>query len=174
MHLTKARRNEKYAKKYFRSHLTEDKIQTAILDDAPVPKNSFLEPPQVDEYIGDIISDQKSLKFLRMNDNALKFVQKRLGQCMGPLSKIWEEVDDLEKDQSNMKIDELKELVEKTILMIGQTNVACLFERRLNFLAKLMHSAKKMRVRLSKKTKNASMARKNCLEQSSTQSWIGK
>ena len=88
-----------------------------------------------------------------MNDNALKFVQKRLGQCMGPLSKIWEEVDDLDKDQSNMKIDELKELVEKTILMIGQTNVACLFERRLNFLAKLMHSAKNARQTLKENEK---------------------
>ena len=29
---------EKYAKKYFRFNLTEDKIQTAILDDASVPK----------------------------------------------------------------------------------------------------------------------------------------
>ena len=29
---------EKYPKKYFRFHLTEDKIQTAILDDAPCTK----------------------------------------------------------------------------------------------------------------------------------------
>lgn len=77
-----------------------------------------------------------------MNDSALKFVQKRLSQCMGPLWKIWEEVDDLDKNKSSMNVEELKELIEKTILMIGQTNVACLFERRLNYLAKIMHSAK--------------------------------
>ena len=88
------------------------------------------------------------------------------GASKGPLSKIWEEVDDLDKDQSNMKINELNEL------MIGQTNVACLFERRLNFLAILMNSAKNARQAL--KENDASMARKNCFEQSSTQSWIGK
>lgn len=64
------------------------------------------------------------MKFLKMNDSELKFVQKRLGQCMGPRSKIWEEVDDLDKRKSSMNVEELKELIKITILMIGQTNVA--------------------------------------------------
>ena len=37
---------------------------------------------------------------------------------------------------------EVKELLEKTILLVGQTNATCLYERRLNFLAKIMSSAK--------------------------------
>lgn len=40
---------ENYAKKYFKLHLTEDMIQKAILDSAPVPANSFLTPPEVDD-----------------------------------------------------------------------------------------------------------------------------
>lgn len=101
-----------------------------------MPANSFLTPLEVDDYITDIIGDQRSLKFLKMNDFALKFVQKRLSQCIEPFSKIWEEVDDLEKSKFSMNVEEQKELIEKTILMIGQTNVACLFERRLNYLEK--------------------------------------
>lgn len=39
-------------------------------------------------------------------------------------------MDNLHKSKSSINVEELKELIEKTILMIGQTNVACLFERR--------------------------------------------
>lgn len=60
------------------------------------------------------------MKFLKVNDSELKFVQKRLGQCMGPLSKIWEEVDDLDKRKSSMNVEELKELIRITILILGK------------------------------------------------------
>lgn len=46
-----------YAKKYFKLHLTEDKSQKAILEIAPVPANSFLTPPELDDYISDIIGE---------------------------------------------------------------------------------------------------------------------
>lgn len=69
---------EYYAKKYCKLHLIEDKIQKAILDSAPMPANSFLTPSEVDDYLPDIIGDQRSLKFLKMNDSALNFVQKRV------------------------------------------------------------------------------------------------
>lgn len=39
-----------------------------------MPANSFLTPPEVDDYISDIIGDQRSLKFLEMNDSAVMFV----------------------------------------------------------------------------------------------------
>lgn len=57
-----------------------------------------------------------------MNDSELKCVQKRLSQNMGPLSKIWEEVSDLNlnKTKCSINVEELKELIEKTILMIGR------------------------------------------------------
>ena len=70
---------------------------------------------------------------------------------MGPLSNIWEEVDDLDKDQSNMKIFELKEQI-KNHTDDRQTKLACLFKRRLNFRAKLMHSGK-MRTHFQKQRK---------------------
>lgn len=95
-----------------------------------------------------------------MNDSALKSRQKRLNLCMGPLTKIWEEVGNLDKKKSSMIVEELKELIEKKILMIGQTNVACLFECKLNYLPKIMHSAK--------------LARQALYENESTFDGIGK
>ena len=134
----------KYAKKYFKLHLSEEKIRSRILEDAPIPGNDFLNPPDVDDYLEDLVADHKSMKFLKMHDSSLKFVQKRVSQCMGPLSKIWDEIDKAhEGSTSSMEIEEVVNLLEKTILMIGQVNVACLYERRLNFLAKILKSTKK-------------------------------
>ena len=61
----------KYATKFFTLYLTEDKIQTAIIEKAPVAWKPFLVPPEVDEHITDIVGDQKALKFLKMKDGAL-------------------------------------------------------------------------------------------------------
>ncbi|XP_062578759.1 uncharacterized protein LOC134240705 [Saccostrea cucullata] len=106
--------------------------------------NQFLNPPDVDDYLEDLVADHKSMKFLKMHDSSLKFVQKRVSQCMGPLSRIWDEMDKAnEGTTSSMEIEEVVNLLEKTILMIGQVNVACLYERRLNFLAKILKSTKK-------------------------------
>ena len=78
----------KYAKKYFKLHLSEEKIRSRILEDAPIPGNDFfLNPPDVDDYLEDLVADHKSMKILKMHDSSLKFVQKRVSQCMGPLSK---------------------------------------------------------------------------------------
>uniref|UniRef100_A0A8W8JUE2 Uncharacterized protein n=1 Tax=Magallana gigas TaxID=29159 RepID=A0A8W8JUE2_MAGGI len=134
----------KYAKKYFKLHLTEEKIRSCILEDAPIPGNEFLNPPEIDDYIEDLVADHKSMKFLKMHDSSLKFVQKRVAQCMGPISRIWEELDKAhEGHTSTMDIEDVVKLLEKTILMIGQVNVASLYERRINFLAKILKSTKK-------------------------------
>nr|XP_034313074.1 uncharacterized protein LOC117684547 [Crassostrea gigas] len=111
-----------YAKKYFKLHLTEEKIRSCILEDAPIPGNEFLNPPEIDDYIEDLVADHKSMKFLKMHDSSLKFVQKRVAHCMGPVSRIWE--DKAHKGHtSTMDIEDVVKLLEKTILMIGQVNV---------------------------------------------------
>ena len=139
----------KYAKKYFKLHLSEEKIRSRVLEDAPIPANGFLNPPDIDDYIEDLVADHKSMRFLKMHDSSLKFVQKRVSQCMGPLSRIWEELDEAHRgNTSKMEIGEVVELLEKTLLMVGQVNVACLFERRLNFLVKIVKSTKKAKVML--------------------------
>uniref|UniRef100_A0A8W8IH33 Uncharacterized protein n=1 Tax=Magallana gigas TaxID=29159 RepID=A0A8W8IH33_MAGGI len=108
-----------YAKKYFKLHLTEEKIRSCILEDAPIPGNEFLNPPEIDDYIEDLVADHKSMKFLKMHDSSLKFVQKRVAHCMGPVSRIWE--DKAHKGHtSTMDIEDVVKLLEKTILMIGQ------------------------------------------------------
>lgn len=62
---------------------------------------------------------------------------------MGPFSRIWDEMEiDYESSTSSMEIKEVN-LLEKNLLVIGQVNVASLYKRRLNFLAKTLKSPEK-------------------------------
>ena len=146
---------EKYASKYFNRHVAEEMIQSSILQQAPVPANTFLTPPNVDDYIEDLVNDQKAMRFLRMHDACLRYVQKRIVQCMGSIAKIWHELDACNEGSTKSTMDfyDVKELMEKSILLLGQTNVACLYERRLNFLAKIMQSTKKAKQALRENEK---------------------
>ena len=61
---------------------------------------------------------------------------------MGLLSEIYDEVDVINnKTESNVNVDKVSQLVENTILMIGEANLACFFERYLSYLDTIMHCA---------------------------------
>jgi hypothetical protein len=63
---------------------------------------------------------------------------------MGPLSNIWNEMNKTHDDNtSRMEIEEIAHLMKEKYLMIGQVNIECLYERRQNFLAKILKSIKK-------------------------------
>ncbi|XP_034301275.2 uncharacterized protein [Magallana gigas] len=139
-----------YCQKYFYQHLTEDSIKRNILDAAPVPANAFCTPPKVDDFEEDFIAFN-AMKFLKMQDKSLTFIQKKIAQIMGPLAKIWQAVDGARKGQeenSEFTVLDMLKLVEQTVVLVGQANATCLYERRVNFLAKIMKGVKKAKEHL--------------------------
>ena len=138
-----------YVYKHFTRHIKDDVIKDKILKENPVPQNSIFTAPQLDEFVEELVSDKKAIMYTKIHDGSIKFIQKRIGQVMGPLTKIWKVVDEGVNGnadaQPSMGIDELLKLIEMTILLLGQANVACLYERRLNVLAKIFGDAKKAR-----------------------------
>ena len=70
-------------------------------------------------------------------DNILEKVQDKVLDIMGPLSKLWvmtEQVNSGSGSSSTVKIDTVVELLEKTVLLIGQCNNTVSYERRKNVL----------------------------------------
>ena len=70
-------------------------------------------------------------------DNILEKVQDKVLDIMGPLSKLWvmtEQVNSDSGSSSTVKIDTVVELLEKTVLLIGQCNNTISYERRKNVL----------------------------------------
>ena len=58
-------------------------------------------------------------------DNTLEKVQDKVLDIMGPLSKLWvmiEQVNSGSGSSSTVKIDTVVELLEKTVLLIGKCN----------------------------------------------------
>ncbi|CAC5412590.1 unnamed protein product [Mytilus coruscus] len=82
---------------------------------------------------------------------SLKFIQKKLALIMGPLFKMWREMDGANqgKETSEMFITEVLNLIERTVLLVEQVNVACLYERRINFMAKILKGMKQDKQTLS-------------------------
>ena len=48
---------ERYVQKYFNTYVSDERAKIKILENAPVPENDFLNPPQVNEYIEDLFSN---------------------------------------------------------------------------------------------------------------------
>lgn len=136
----------KYVKKYFKFYLIEEKICFCILEDVFILGNEFLNFLEIDDYIEDLVVDYKFMKFLKMYDLLLKFVQKCVVQCMGLVFCIWEELDKVYEGYILiMDIEDVVKLLEKIIFMIGQVNVVCFYEWRINFFVKIFKSIKKVK-----------------------------
>ncbi|VDI74486.1 Hypothetical predicted protein [Mytilus galloprovincialis] len=125
--------------------------QEKVLGDSPVPSNTILSPPSIDEFIEDLIGNRKAWRFMKLHDNSLKFIQKKVALIMGPLFKMWQEIDGANhgKETSEMSITDVLNLIERTVLLVGQVNVACLYERRINFMAKILKGMKQAKQTLS-------------------------
>ena len=70
-------------------------------------------------------------------DNTLEKVQDKVLDIIGPLSKLWvmvEQVNWGSGSSSTAEMDTVLELLEKTVLLIGQCNNTITYERRKNVL----------------------------------------
>ena len=146
----------RYVEKYFNTHLLENCVKDKVLEDSPIPDNAIFTPPNVDEFAEDLICDRKAWRFMKLHDNSFKFIQKKVAQVMGPLYKVWSELDGVNhgKEASEMLIEEVLKLIEKTVLLVGQVNVARLYERKLNFMAKILKGLKLAKQTLSQNQQN--------------------
>jgi hypothetical protein len=126
-----------YCQKYFYQYLTDDSIKRNILNAAPVPANAFYTPPKVDDFVEDFFY-YNSMKFLKMQDKSLAFIQKKIGQIMEPLAKMWQATDGARKGQeenAEFSVLDMLKLIEQTVVIVSQANATCLYERRVQYRA---------------------------------------
>ena len=68
---------------------------------------------------------------------------------MGPLSKIWQKIEDstqCKTDRVEIDLGEFKELIEQSIMMLGQVFNNITYNRRLSFLNALMKEQKSKQI----------------------------
>jgi len=119
------------------STFVSDKVlNEKILDDCPVPANVHVGSSKVDEYVPELFSEVKR-SYGKPYDQNLQQIQGRIGMAMGPLSKLWLDLEKIAKGQSeedSLNVFDCLSLVEKSITLVGQAHTSTTYHRRMNVL----------------------------------------
>ena len=124
-----------YANDNSEKYISEKDVKEAILMKTLKPEN--LDPVEnLDDYLQELLKRKKRPQDIVI-DNTLEKVQDKVLDIMGLLSKLWvmiEQVNSGSGSSSTVEMDAVLELLEKTVLLIGQCNNTITYERRKNVL----------------------------------------
>ena len=126
-----------YANDNSEKYIPEKYVKEAILIKTPRPEN--LDPvKKLDDYLQELLKQKKRPQDIAI-DNTLEKVQDKVLDIMGPQSKLWVMVEQVNPgsasgSSSTVEMDTVLELLEKTVLLIGQYNNTITYKRRKNVL----------------------------------------
>ena len=88
-----------YLTKTFTSIIPDKLLKENILDKYPVPSTSAVQAPKLDNYVPEIFNTTKS-SYGKSYDTNLHQIQSRIWAVMGPISKIWVDLDNIRMGRS--------------------------------------------------------------------------
>lgn len=152
----------KYLNEKFKIYVKDKAIQESVLDSNPVPDAESLKILKVDGYLNKIFKTL-SKSYARECDGTLSKTQARIYNVMGPLGKLWLNLEKIRTDDSTDELDlfDCLKLVEKSVTLLGQANVSLTYARRLSILVRLTGDMKKAKKLLSKHESSLSSSHKN-------------
>ncbi|XP_068734583.1 uncharacterized protein [Montipora capricornis] len=142
---------EAYLNDKFTHYVKDKAIQESVLDSNPLPEVKCLNTPKVDDYLGEIF-ESLNKSYGKESDSTLSKTQARISNVMGPLGKLWLNLEEVRTGKSTEELDlfECLSLVEQSVTLLGQANVSLTYARRLGILGRLTGDAKKAKKLLSK------------------------
>ena len=152
----------KYLNEKFKIYVKDKAIQESVFDSNPVPDAESLKIPKVDGYLNEIF-DTLGKSYGRESDGTLSKTQARINNVMGPLGKLWLNLEKVRTDDSTDELDlfDCLKLVEQSVTLLGQANVSLTYARRLSILGRLTGDMKKAKKLLSKHESSLSSSHKN-------------
>ena len=81
-----------YLSKRFNVFIPDKNLKEKILDKYPMPSAECIKTPELDDYVPEIFSE-KNASYGKSYDTNLHQMQNRIGTVMGPLSKMWLDLD---------------------------------------------------------------------------------
>ena len=126
-----------------------------VKDECPLPESKAFMVPKLEEDWQEALGDENKSKALMIQDRATENIQNTMMTAMGPLSKLWIKLDNIMKNggRGEANLQAMLEMLEKTIICIGQANVHLNYYRRLPIVAKLMGNPKTAQSLLKKNSK---------------------
>ena len=147
------------------THYVKDKtIQDLVLDSNPLPEVNCLNTPKVDDYLGEIF-ESLNKSYGKESDSTLSKTQAQISNVMGPLGRLWLNLEEVRTGKSTEELDlfECLRLVEQSVTLLGQANVSLTYARRLGILGRLTSDAKKAK-KFYKALRTATKIRKSTKE----------
>ena len=124
-----------YVRKNFNSYISEKTLKDSILEDNPTPKN-IGKPKELDGFMKDLYYDSKK-SFMCEGDKKLRKVQQKLYDVMGPLGTLWKNLSKGKRRSKTVRGDEIVQLIDQSVILLGQANNAINFLRRMAGLTAL-------------------------------------
>ena len=114
-----------------------------ILNDYPVPE-SMEGRKTIDDYLKEMVIEAKKSRELEQ-DRSLEKIQQQVLNIMGPLSKLWVGVDEIEMIPKfgRMSLEDLSTAIEQAIVSVGWASQSITYERRYNVLISLLRVPRK-------------------------------
>ena len=142
---------EAYLNDKFTHYVKDKAIQESVLDSNPLPEVKCLNTPKVDDYLGEIF-ESLNKSYGKESDSTLSKTQARISNVMGPLGKLWLNLEEVCTGKSTEELDlfECLSLVEQSVTLLGQANDSLTYACRLGILGQLTGDAKKAKKVLTK------------------------
>jgi len=132
-----------YVQENFMSFIPDKDVKDAVLYPNPRPDN-LVTPKKIDDFLTDLLKEKRKASELAL-DATLEKAQSKTLDVMGPLSRLWLAVDKVNSHEEGegvappqLSVQEAQQLIEQSILVLGQAFNYLLYERRKNVLGCVM------------------------------------
>ena len=136
-----------YILKQFHSFIPDAKLEDSILKYNPIPSN--VPPPFPPWWILERVLEENHKYSQMQEEKLLQKMQQKVLDVLGPMSKIWQKIEDSTQcrtDRVEIDLCGFKELTEQSITKLGQVFNNITYNRRLSALNALLkkHKSKLM------------------------------
>ena len=131
----------KYVKENFDRFLSEKDLKENILKENPVPRN--ISPFKIiDHSLAKVVEGGQET----LADKDLETIQSRNRDVLGPICRLWTIIEkaatqeNLEEKEDQVSLEDIIRLIEKSVMLLGQTNNKVAYFRPLNILNMSLNS----------------------------------
>ena len=131
----------KYVTKNFYCFLSEKNLKENILKENPVPRNT--DPVKIlDHPPTKVVEGRQEI----LADKNLETIQSKMRDVLHPICRLWTTIEkavtqeNSEKKADEVSLEDIIRLIEKSVMLLGQSNDEVLYFRRLNILNVLLNS----------------------------------
>ena len=95
---------EEYLSDKFTHYVKDKAIQDSVLDSNPLPEVNCMNTPKVDDYLGEIF-ESLNKSYGKDSDGTLSKTQARISNVMGPLGRLWLNLEEVRTGKSPEELD---------------------------------------------------------------------